>query len=128
MRELLEVLEASAARDEALRVPLAYVAGGVVPLDADEKRAAIRRAQLLLAAGGDPRRELEIDGRAVTALAADLDAADARAALRDGLEEALAQAQGLPAVEEALHRLLGEEELAWRSYASAILAEALSDD
>ena len=36
----------------------------------------MRRAELLLAAGGDPRRELELDGRAVTSVADDLDEPD----------------------------------------------------
>jgi hypothetical protein len=128
MRELLETLEASGATGAELAVPLAYLAGAPIELDADELKGAIRRAELLLATGGDPRRALELDGRAVSSLAADLDEPARRAALTDGLERLRRNSEGLPAVGEALRSLLGDGELAWRSYASAILADALSDD
>ena len=128
VRELLETLEASGAVGDELRVPLAYLAGTGVDLDTDDLNAALRRAELLLATGGDPRRGLELDGRAVGSLAADLDAPERRAALADGLERLRVNREGLPGVGEALRSLLGDGELAWRSYASAILADALSDD
>ena len=128
MRELLETLEASGAAGGELAVPLAYLAGTPIELDADELKGAIRRAELLLATGGDPRRALELDGRAVSAVADDLDAPTRRAGLADGLEYLRRNSKGLPAVGEALRSLLGDGELAWRSYASAILADALSDD
>ena len=54
-------------------VLLCFIAGQSVELDEAERNAALRRAELLLAAGGDPRRPLELYGRAVTALADDLD-------------------------------------------------------
>jgi hypothetical protein len=126
VRELLETLEASGAAGAELRVPLAYLAGAGLELDADELNGAVRRAELLLATGGDPRRALEPDGRAVTALARDLDSPARRAALADGLRVLHADAEGLPGVGEALRSLLGDGELAWTSYASAILADALS--
>ena len=92
VRALLTSLEEGNAD---LPTSLAYLAGTAVELDEHELRAALRRAELLLAAGGDPHRELEPDGRAVTALAADLDAEPARAQLRDGLERLAAEADGL---------------------------------
>ena len=49
---------------------LCFLAGRGVTTDEHELNAALRRSQLLLAAGGDPRRRLELYGRAVTALAA----------------------------------------------------------
>jgi hypothetical protein len=128
MRELLETLEASGAAGAELAIPLAYLAGAPIELDADELKGAVRRAELLLATGGDPRRALELDGRAVYAVAGDLDAPARRAVLTDGLERLRANSEGLPAVGEALRSLLGDGELAWRRYASAILADALSDD
>jgi hypothetical protein len=128
VRELLETLEASGAAGDELRIPLAYLAGAAVELDQEELNGAVRRAELLLATGGDPRRALELDGRAVSALAHDLDAPSRRASLADGLERLHPNVEGLPAVGEALRSLLGDGELAWRSYASAILADALSDD
>lgn len=125
MRELLLRLEQAGA---ALGPPLAYLAGREVALDEHELRAAVRRAELLLAAGGDPRRELELDSRAVTALAADLDAPARRDELARGLERLHDGTEGLPAVEAALTRLRQEPELAWRSYACALLADALTGD
>ena len=125
MRELLEALEHADTEPE---LPLAYLAGGSVVLDKDELRAAVRRSELLLATGGDPRRELELDGRAVTALADDLDAPARRAELLAGLERLHGETEGLPAVEAALTRLRQEPELAWRCYACALLAEALVGD
>ena len=63
MRELLELLEAGPG--DNLLPGLAWLAGQDVELDPDEVKATLRRAELLLAAGGDPHRELELDGRAV---------------------------------------------------------------
>jgi hypothetical protein len=128
VRELLETLEASGAAGAELRISLVYLAGRSVELDPDELNGAVRRAELLLATGGDPRRALEPDGRAVSALALDLDTPDRRAALAGGLAALGPDVEGLPGVGEALRSLLGDGELAWTSYASAILADALSDD
>jgi hypothetical protein len=124
VRELLLSLEQA---DVDLGPPLAYLAGQGVALVEDELRGPVRRAELLLAAGGDPRRELELDGRAVTALAADLDDPAARAELLRGLERLHGESEGLPAVDAALTRLREEPELAWRCYACALLAEAIGN-
>ena len=124
MRELLTSLEGSGAD---LPISLAYVAGSTVELDEAEVRAALRRAELLLAAGGDPRRELDPDGRAVASLAADLDGANGRASLLEGLERLAAHADELPAVAAALAGLRADPDLAWRAYACALLAEALAE-
>jgi hypothetical protein len=128
VRELLEALEASGAAGDDLRVPLAYLASRSVPQDEVELNAAVRRAELLLATGGDPRRPLDPEGRAVAALASDLDAPAARTALAAALAALRADAEGLPGVGEALRELVGESELAWRCYASAILADSLAGD
>ncbi len=114
--------------DAELGPPLAYLAGFAIALDENEVRAALRRAELVLAAGGDPRRELELDGRAVTVVAADLDVPSARAELVHGLERLHDESEGLPAVDAALTRLREEPELAWRCYACALLAEAIGGD
>ncbi len=125
MRDVLEQLEASGAE---AAIPLAYLAGAGVELDRGEAHAALRRAELLLATGGDPRRELDPDGRAVTAVAADLDSTAARAALRGGLESLAPSAAGLPRVAAALEALLADGDAAWRAYACALLADALAGD
>ena len=125
LRELLSRLEGSGAD---LAVSLAYLAGSDVELDPDEANAALRRSELLLATGGDPRRDLDPESRAVTTLAADLDSAPARTALDAGLERLAADADGLPEVTGVLAALLADGDRAWRSYACALLADALAGD
>ena len=125
MRDWLEALEEGDTVD-ALPV-LAYAAGLDIDLG-DGVRAATRRALLLLAAGGDPHRGLDLDGRAVTALAADLDAPERRAELAAGLVGLQQQARGLPRVEQALEALRARPDLAWRAYAAGVLADSLEDD
>ncbi len=126
MRELLELLEAGPG--DNLLPGLAWLAGQEVDLDPDEVKATVRRAELLLAAGGDPRRELELDGRAVTAVAEDLDEPGARDQLEDSLARLAAASAGLAAVSEALAQLRAQPDLAWQSYAGALLAEAIGSD
>jgi hypothetical protein len=126
MRELLERLEE--LPEHSLLPALAWLAGQEVSLDPDEVKGALRRAELLLAAGGDPRRELEPDGRAVDAVAADLDGEEARGQLEDALARLAAATEGLAAVSDGLARLRSQPDLAWRSYAGALLAEAIGDD
>lgn len=81
---------------------------------------------LLLAAGGDPHREPELDGRAAAALAAELDGPEHRDGLARGLETLRAEADGLPRTEAALEELAGDPELAWRAYAAGLLGEELA--
>lgn len=124
MRNLLELLEAGSSN--SLLLGLAWLAGQQVELEEDEVRAAIRRAELLLATGGDPRRELDLDDRAVTAVAADLDGDRAREQLEDALARLTADAKGLPAVSDGLARLRSQPDLAWQCYAYAVLADAIA--
>ena len=126
MRELLELLEAGPG--DNLLPGLAWLAGQDVELDPDEVKAAVRRAELLLAAGGDPRRELELDGRAVTAVADDLDEPVARDQIEDSLARLAAESEGLRAVSAGLAQLRAQPDLAWQSYACALLAEAIGTD
>ena len=127
MREALEQLETLEPGPE-LWAPLAYVAGLGVELDPDERYAAFRRAELLLATGGDPRRPVELSDRAVETVADDLSTHGRRAQLAARLRELEPQAVGLPAVTEALHVLGVDPELAWRAYAWALLAEHVEGD
>jgi hypothetical protein len=126
MRELLEILEAGPS--DNLLLGLAWLAGQELALDQDEVKATLRRAELLLASGGDPHRELEFDGRAVTAVAEDLDEPHARDQFEDALARLTAAAEGLSAVSEGLARLRAQPDLAWQSYACALLAEAIGED
>ena len=107
---------------------LAFFAGRDVPVDEVELNAAIRRAELLLAAGGDPRRQLDPFGRAASALAGDLDSQERRAALRTGLEALRGEVAGLRGAREGLRLLLDDDDLAWTVYATSLLAEALAED
>jgi hypothetical protein len=107
---------------------LCFFAGRGVALDEDELNAAVRRAELLLAAGGDPHRRLDPFGRAATALADDLDTQVRRAALHAGLEGLREDVAGLRGAREALRLLLSDPDLAWKAYATSLLAEALADE
>ena len=109
---------------------LSLIAGRDVELDEDELRGARRRAIQLLAAGGDPRRGpgLELDGRAVDALAKDLDGSARRDALAAGFQELRRTADGLPRVVERIDRFVAEPAFAWRWFACILLAEELADD
>lgn len=124
-------LEGSLADDETgdelatALVVLASVAGQEVQIDEDEAHGACRRALLLLAAGGDPDRGLDLNGRAVTALAEEMRTVDRQLALERGLDELKAQAKGLPHVSEALAALRATPDVAWRAYACSLLAEEL---
>lgn len=128
-RRILELLEERVAGtgDVELWASLCLVAGEHVDVGEAELLAARRRAVLLLAAGGDPARDVGLDDRAVTALADELDRPERRAALLEGLAELRSQAAGLASVREALVVLAGDRELAWRALACALLAEELAD-
>lgn len=125
MRELLELLEAGPGN--SLLLGLAWLAGQQVELDPEEQRGTLRRAELLLATGGDPRRELELDDRAVSSVAADLGGDAAHEQFEDALERLAGEAAGLPAVTGALAELRAQPELAWQCYAAAILADHLDN-
>ena len=109
------------------QVVLAYLAGQTLELPTGELNEARRRALLLLAAGGDPRRELDPDDRAVKAVAADLWTEERRAGLAAGLDELVLRARELPRVREAVIALAADLDLAWRLFALALVAEELAD-
>ena len=109
-------------------VALAYAAGERISIPEAERLAGARRALLLLAAGGDPGRGLDLNGRAVTALAADLDRIERRRTLQAGLDELARNARGSPHVKEAVRALANDPDLAWRAFAAALLAEELEAD
>ena len=127
MRAWLEQVEATAEGDDALAV-LAWLAGAEVQIDEDELRGAVRRSLLLLAAGGDPHRTLELDGRAVVALAVELDRPERRDELERGLVGLRTESDGLSAVGRALDGLLGDPDLAWRAYAAGLIGEELAEE
>ncbi len=104
---------------------LAYLAGRAVTFDDAELNGARRRALLLVAAGGDPHRGLEVDDRAVKALAADLYDSDRRTQLARSLDALVLRVRDLPVAREAALFLVSDMDLAWRLLALALLAEEL---
>ncbi len=126
IRDWVRALERAAPAEQWTM--LCFFAGRGVAIDGDELNAAVRRAELLLAAGGDPHRALDPFGRAATALADDLDAPERRAALLSGLEALRSEVAGLRGAREALALLISDPDLAWSSYATALLAEALAEE
>ena len=107
---------------------LCFFAGREVAVDESELNGAVRRAELLLAAGGDPHRALDPFGRAATSLADDLDSPERRTMLRRGLAGLRDDVAGLRGAREALALLLSDGDLAWRVYATSLLAEALAEE
>ena len=114
--------------DLDLRVALAWLVRDEVGIDEDDLNAARRRAMFVLAAGGDPHRELDYDSVAAERLANELDTPERRAALAAALAQIVPDADGLPAVSEALRALIAEPDLAWRSLALALLADELAEE
>ncbi len=104
---------------------LAYVAGQALELADEELNGARRRALLLLAAGGDPHRELGIDDRAVKAIAADLYSEARREELGHAIDALVLRVRELPRTREAALFLAADVDLAWRLYTLGLLAEEL---
>lgn len=129
-RAYLAELEARIAASEPVEVEVALtlIAGQAVELDDDELRGALRRAVQLLAAGGAPTRDLDPQGRAVTALAGDLDSPERRAALAVGLAGLRQTVEGLSQIASKLEALAADEDLAWRWFACTLLAEELAGE
>ncbi len=123
---LLERVEAGELGD-ALPV-LAYLAGQQVGLPEQELNAARRRSLLVLAAGGDPHRELEVDDPAVKALAAELFTDERRARLAAAIDELAVLARELPKTREAALFLAADVDFAWRLLALTLVAEELGDE
>ena len=126
VRQLLEAIESGAVGDPP--TVLAWVAGRSLELPPAELNEALRRALLLLAAGGDPHRELGVDDRAVKALAVDLFTEERQEVLVAGLDRLVLAARDLPEVSSALLFLAGDVDLAWRLFALGLLAEELDPD
>ena len=121
-RDQLEQLEGS---DLDLGVTIAWLVREEVRFEEQALNAARRRAMLVLAAGGDPHRDLEPDTVAAERLAAELDAPQRRQELDAAL--AALDTSGLPRVAEAVKTLRSDPETAWRTLALALLADELSD-
>src|SRR5947209_12440327 len=107
---------------------LAYIAGQSVEIDDQDLNGARRRALLLVAAGGDPHRELGIDDRAVKSIAADLFSDERREALGYAIDALVLRVRDLPTTREAAIFLAGDVDLAWRLFALGLIAEELGGE
>jgi hypothetical protein len=125
----LDGLEVSLAAGDRLEatVGLAYVVAERLDLEEEVLAAATRRALFVLAAGGDPHRDLTLDGPAVETLVRDLDTIDLRETLAAGLR-ALPVPRERPLVAAAVAGLLADEDSALRAFACALLAAELADE
>jgi hypothetical protein len=106
---------------------VSYLAGQRVELPESELNQGRRRSMLLIAAGGDPHRELGVDDRAVKALAADLHTDERQAQLAAGLDELAVAARDLDRARQAVLFLVKDVDLAWRLFALGLLAEELGE-
>ena len=127
-RSRLEALDAAGydPRSGELLVALVWLVLGELPISEAELNASRRRAMFVLAAGGDPHRELDLNSVAADRLAVELDSPERRKALQGALSAL--DAAGLPAVSEGLSALLEDPELAWRCLGLALLADELADE
>ena len=127
-RARLEELERSGLepRSTELLVVLSWLVRDEIPIESPELNAARRRAMFVLAAGGDPHRDVGLDSVAAERLADELDTPQRRAQLASALGEL--PANDLPAVSAAAEALRADPELAWRSFALSLLADELADE
>lgn len=107
---------------------LTWLVADELGIDAGDLNAARRRAMFVLAAGGDPHRELDHDSIAAERLSVELDTPERRRALSEALDGLADDADGLRIVTEALDLLRSEPDLAWRSLALALLADELAEE
>jgi hypothetical protein len=127
-RSRLEALDAAGydPRSGELLVALVWLVLGELPISEAELNASRRRAMFVLAAGGDPHRELDLNSVAADRLAVELDSPERRKALQKALSGL--DATDLAAVSEGLSVLLEDPELAWRCLGLALLADELADE
>lgn len=126
-RARLEELEGSELESASeLQVVLCWLVQEQVSIDEDMLNAARRRAMFVLAAGGDPHRDVGVDSIAAERLADELDSPARRAQLAAALHEL--PTEDLPEVTAAVESLRADPELAWRSFALSLLADELADE
>ena len=127
-RSRLEALEAAGyePRSGELLVALVWLVLSELPIADDELNASRRRAMFILAAGGDPHRDLDLNTVAAERLAGELDSPERREALHDAL--GTLEVEDLPAVQDGLSALQADAELAWRCLGLALLADELADE
>ena len=128
IRARLEELERSGLepRSGELLVVLCWLVKDDVPIAEGELNAARRRAMFVLAAGGDPHRDVGLDSVAAERLAGELETPERQARLAEALDGL--PTGDLPTVSAAVEVLGADPELAWRSFALSLLADELADE
>jgi hypothetical protein len=128
IRARLEELDSSGLEpgSSELLVVLCWLVREEIAIDEAELNGARRRAMFVLAAGGDPHRDLGFDSVAAERLADELDTPERRAQLAAALDGL--PAQDLATVSAAAESLRADPELAWRSFALSLLADELADE
>jgi hypothetical protein len=128
IRARLEELDRSGldSRSTELLVVLCWLVRDDVRIDEGELNGARRRAMFVLAAGGDPHRDVGLDSVAAERLADELDTAERREQLATALGEL--PTDELPTITAALESLRADPKLAWRSFALSLLADELADE
>ena len=128
IRARLEELERSGLdpRSSELPVVVCWLVQDDVGIDEAVLNAARRRAMFVLAAGGDPYRDVGLDSVAAERLADELDTPERRTQLAAALDEL--PADDLPTVTASVESLRADPELAWRSFALSLLADELADE
>jgi hypothetical protein len=127
-RARLEDLERSGLdpRASELLVVLCWLVRNDIAIDEAERNGALHRAMFVLAVGGDPHRDVELDSVAAERLAGELETPGRRAQLAAALDDL--PSGDLPAVTAAVESLCADPELAWRSFALSLLADELADE
>jgi len=129
IRARLEQLE-DAGFDPAssdLLVVLAWLVEDEVDIPEDDLNAARRRAMFVLAAGGDPHRDVGVD-LAAERLAGEVDSPQRREQLATALAGLADAADGLPGVLAGIDALRADSDLAWRCFALALLADEVAGE
>jgi hypothetical protein len=128
IRARLEELDRAGldSRSTELLVVLCWLVRDEVRIDEGELNGARRRAMFVLAAGGDPHRDVGLDSVAAERLADELDTAERREQLATALGEL--PTDELPTIAAAVESLHADPGLAWRSFALCLLADELADE
>jgi hypothetical protein len=121
-RDALEQLETS---DLDVDVAVVWLVKDEIGFDNDELNGARRRAMFVLAAGGDPHRDLSPNSVAAERLADELDSPERREALAAAL--AALDTSGLRRVNDAVATLRADSDRAWRTLALALLADEIAE-
>jgi hypothetical protein len=126
LRAALEHVEASGPSEADAAAAAAFAASLSLGLDEAALAGPLRRALLLLAAGGDPHRALDVDGRAVRALTDELEDLVGDDELAAAFASVHTRARGLPRIEAAAGDLAADPRRARGAVALALLGAELT--